>query len=131
MEHGIGIGERTYISIMSLIQQQMYIYNKIHVLIITHFLLHVSAFIVPSSGRIFLYAQNHVCFKVKRKMLQIYVITKGNTSSEQTVGRPKSQWEDDVRNDLKKTKRIKWAEQAQDRLKWKDIIEKAKALPEL
>jgi hypothetical protein len=44
------------------------------------------------------------------------------------VGRPKSRWEDDVR---KKTKFIKWAEQVQDRLKYKDIVEKAKTLPEL
>jgi hypothetical protein len=33
-------------------------------------------------------------------------------------GRPKSRWEDDVRNDLKKIKLMKWAEQVQDRLKW-------------
>ena len=44
------------------------------------------------------------------------------------AGRPKSQWEDDVRNDLKKIKLINWAEQVQDRLKWKDIVEKAKTL---
>jgi hypothetical protein len=47
------------------------------------------------------------------------------------VGRPKSRWEDDVRNDLKKMKLIKWTGQVQDRLKWKDIVEKAKTLPEL
>ena len=35
------------------------------------------------------------------------------------VGRPKCRWEDDVRNDLKKMKFIKWTEQFQDRLKWK------------
>jgi hypothetical protein len=47
------------------------------------------------------------------------------------VGRPKSQWEDDVRKDLKKMKLIKLVEQVQDHLKWKDIVEKAKSLPEL
>ena len=40
-------------------------------------------------------------------------------------------WEDDVRNDTRKMKLIKWAEQVQDPLKWKDIVEKAKTLPEL
>ena len=45
------------------------------------------------------------------------------------VGRSKSRWEDDVRSDLMKMKLIKWAEQAQNRLKWKDIVEKAKTLP--
>jgi len=47
------------------------------------------------------------------------------------VERPKSRWKDDVRNDVKKMKLIKWTEQVQDRLKWKDIVEKAKTLPEL
>jgi len=47
------------------------------------------------------------------------------------VGRPKSRWEDDVRDDLKKMKLIKWTEQVQDRLKRKGIIEKAKTLTEL
>ena len=46
------------------------------------------------------------------------------------AGRPKSGWEDDVRNDLKKMKLIKWAGQVQDRLKWKDSVEKAKTLPQ-
>ena len=47
------------------------------------------------------------------------------------AGRPKSRWEDDVRNDLKKMKLVKWAEQVQDRSKWKDIVEKDKTLSEL
>jgi hypothetical protein len=47
------------------------------------------------------------------------------------LGRPKSQWEDGVRNDLKNMKLIKWTGQVQDRLKWKGIVEKAKTLPEL
>jgi len=34
------------------------------------------------------------------------------------AGSPKSRWEDDVSNDLKKMKLINWAEQVQDRLKW-------------
>jgi len=47
------------------------------------------------------------------------------------AGRPKSRWDDDVRNDVKKMKLVKCAEQAQDRRKRKDIVEKAKTLPEL
>jgi hypothetical protein len=46
------------------------------------------------------------------------------------AGRPKCQRED-VRNDLKKTKVMKWAEQVEDRLKWKDIVKRAKIVPEL
>jgi hypothetical protein len=45
--------------------------------------------------------------------------------------RSKSRWEDDVRNDTKNMKLMKWAEQVQDRLKWKDIAEKAKTVSEL
>jgi len=47
------------------------------------------------------------------------------------AGRPKSRWDDDVRNDLKKMKLVKWVEQVQDRSKWKDIVEKVKSLSEL
>jgi len=47
------------------------------------------------------------------------------------VGKPKSRWEDDFRNDLKKIKLIKWTEQVQDRLKWKGIVDKVKTVPEL
>jgi hypothetical protein len=47
------------------------------------------------------------------------------------VGRPKSRWEDDVREDLKKTKLVKWVEQVLGRFKWKAIVEKVKTLPEL
>jgi hypothetical protein len=51
--------------------------------------------------------------------------------TSRSVGRPKSRWEDDVRNDLKKMKLIKWIEQVQDHLKWKAIVEKAETLSEL
>jgi len=47
------------------------------------------------------------------------------------AGRPKSRWYDDVKNDLKKMKLVKWAEQIQDRSKWKAIVERAKTLLEL
>jgi hypothetical protein len=47
------------------------------------------------------------------------------------VGKPKSPWEDDIRNYLIKMKLIKWTEQVQDHLKWKSIVEKAKTLPVL
>jgi hypothetical protein len=43
----------------------------------------------------------------------------------------KSRWEDNVRNYLKRMKLIKWTEQVQNRLKWKDIHEKAKTPLEL
>jgi hypothetical protein len=47
------------------------------------------------------------------------------------AGRPKSLWKDDVKNDLKKMKFVKWADEVQDRLKWKGIAEKAKTRSEL
>ena len=58
-------------------------------------------------------------------------INKRNPFIGRPAVRPKSGWEDDVTNDLKKMKVVKWAEQVQDRLKWKDIVEKAKTLSEL
>jgi hypothetical protein len=47
------------------------------------------------------------------------------------AGRPKSRWEDDIRNDMKRMQIVKWTEHVQDRPKWKVIVEKAKTLPEL
>jgi len=47
------------------------------------------------------------------------------------AGRPKHRWDDDIRNDLKRMKLLKWSEQARDRLEWKKIVEKAKTLHEL
>jgi hypothetical protein len=43
-------------------------------------------------------------------------IHKWKPLTRRPVGKPKPRWEDDVRNDLKKTKLIKLAEQVQDRL---------------
>jgi hypothetical protein len=57
-------------------------------------------------------------------------IYKWKPFTDRPVGRPKSRWGDDVRNDLKKMKLIKWTEQVQDCLKWKTIVEKAKTLSE-
>jgi hypothetical protein len=37
-------------------------------------------------------------------------IYKWEPFTSRPVGRPKSRWEDDVRNDLKKIKLIKWTE---------------------
>ena len=47
------------------------------------------------------------------------------------VGRSKNRWDEDVKNDLRKTKITKWSELAQDSLEWKKIVEKAKTLHEL
>jgi hypothetical protein len=47
------------------------------------------------------------------------------------TGRPKSRWEDDIRNDMRRMEIVKWTEQVQDRPKWKVTVEKAKTLPEL
>jgi len=47
------------------------------------------------------------------------------------AARPKCRWDDDVRNDLKKMKLVKWAEQVEYRSKWKAIVKKAKTLSEL
>jgi hypothetical protein len=47
------------------------------------------------------------------------------------VGRLKSRWEDDVRNDMRRVQLVKWTEHVQDRPKRKFIVEKAKTLPEL
>jgi hypothetical protein len=46
-------------------------------------------------------------------------------------GRPRLRWEDDARNDLRKTGVKNWKQRAQERKKWKEIIEQAKTHKEL
>jgi hypothetical protein len=41
-------------------------------------------------------------------------------------GRPRSRWEDDVRDDLGRMGRKNWKQKAQERKQWKEIIEQAK-----
>jgi hypothetical protein len=47
------------------------------------------------------------------------------------IGRPKLRWKENVRNDLKVMKVQNWKKLAQDRNKWKGIIEQAKTHVEL
>ena len=61
----------------------------------------------------------------------VKIINKWKTFTGRPAGRPKSRWEDDVRNEMKKMKTKKWTEEAQDHLKWKDIVERAKTVSEL
>jgi hypothetical protein len=44
------------------------------------------------------------------------------------VGSPKSQWEHDVRSDLRKIKFLECTQDVLDRSKWKACVEKAKTL---
>jgi len=61
----------------------------------------------------------------------VKIINKWKTFTGRPAGKPKSRCDDDVRNDLKKMMVMKRVEQVQDRLKWKDNIQKAKTLSEL
>ena len=58
-------------------------------------------------------------------------IYKWQPFTNRPVGRPNYGWEDDVKNDLKKLKVVKWSDLVQDRHKWQETVEKAKTLPEL
>jgi hypothetical protein len=58
-------------------------------------------------------------------------IYKWKLFTSRPAGRPESGWEDGVRYDLKKMKIIKWTERVQNRLKPKDIVEKAITVSEL
>jgi flagellar motor switch protein FliM len=39
--------------------------------------------------------------------------------------RPKTRWMDDVRKDIQKLKVPNWKTLAQDRIRWKELVEKA------
>jgi hypothetical protein len=48
--------------------------------------------------------------------------------SRRSIGRPKIRWVDDVRKDIQKLKVPNWKTLAQDRRRWKELVEKAKIL---
>jgi hypothetical protein len=79
-------------------------------------------------------AQRLSCFGHINRMPEISIIKKTHKLKpfkSRPVGRPESRWEDDVKNDLKKTKLIKLTEQVQDCFKWKLTVKKVKTLSEL
>jgi len=76
-------------------------------------------------------AQRVSCFGHTSRMPVTSIVKRINKWKLRPAGRSKSRWKDDIRNDVKKIKLTKWAEQVQDRLKWKDIVERAKSVSEL
>ena len=44
------------------------------------------------------------------------------------IGRPKTRWGDDARKYIQKIKVPNWKTLAQDRRRWKELVEKAKTL---
>jgi len=48
--------------------------------------------------------------------------------SRRPIGKPKTRWEDDVRKDIQKIKVPNWKTLAEDRRKWKELVEKVKTL---
>jgi hypothetical protein len=48
--------------------------------------------------------------------------------SKRPIRRPKARWVDDVRKDIQKLNVSNWKTLAQDRERWKELVEKAKTL---
>jgi len=48
--------------------------------------------------------------------------------SRRPTGRPTTRWEDGVRKHIQKSKVPKWKTLFQDRIRWKELVEKAKTL---
>jgi hypothetical protein len=48
------------------------------------------------------------------------------TYGNQSVGKPRQRWQEDVMEDLKKLKVKNWVEAGKDRRTWRDLAEKAK-----
>jgi hypothetical protein len=51
--------------------------------------------------------------------------------SKSPLGRPKLRWEDDVSEDIKSLNLRKWRNVAQDRERWKKVVEQARTLNRL
>ena len=48
--------------------------------------------------------------------------------SRRPIGRPKIRCEDDVRKDIQKSKVPNWKTLVQDKIRWKELVEKTKTL---
>ena len=48
--------------------------------------------------------------------------------SRRPTGRPKARWGDDVRKDIQKIKVPNWKTLAQDRRRWKELVQKARII---
>jgi len=65
---------------------------------------------------------------VERVVKSIY---KRKPHTTRPKGRPRLRWDDDVRDDLRKTGVNNWEQKAQEREPWRGIIEQAKTREEL
>jgi hypothetical protein len=61
-------------------------------------------------------------------VLIIFLFDSRQHSSRRPIGRPKIRWGDGVRKDIQKIKVSNWKPLAQDRRRWKELVEKAKTL---
>jgi hypothetical protein len=48
--------------------------------------------------------------------------------SKRPIGRPKTRWEDDVLGDIRRLNVNNWGKVAQDRDRWKEVVERARTL---
>jgi hypothetical protein len=48
--------------------------------------------------------------------------------SKRPIGRPKTRWEDDVMEDIKSVKVGNWKKVAQNRDRWKKVVEQARTV---
>ena len=71
---------------------------------------------------------NKMTYIVKHIITLLKAIYSWKPISRRPTGRPKTRWEDDVRKDIQKIKVPNWKTLAQDRRKWKELVEKAKTL---
>jgi hypothetical protein len=55
-------------------------------------------------------------------------IKKWNPMSKRPIGRLKTHWEDDVLGDIRRLNVNSWKKVAQDRDRWKEVVERARTL---
>jgi hypothetical protein len=63
-----------------------------------------------------------------RETRMVKAIRSGETISKSPTGRPKTRWEGDVKKDIQKLKVPNWKTFAQDRRRWKEVVEKGKTV---
>ena len=63
--------------------------------------------------------------------MYIWKIKRWKPMSKRPIGRPKIRWEDDVLEDIKSMNVSNWKNEAQNRDRWKKVVEQARTLNRL
>ena len=62
------------------------------------------------------------------RVIRLQRVKKWKPMSKRPIGRPKTRWEDDVLEDIKSMNVGSWKKEAQNRDRWKKVVEQVRTL---